>query len=129
VRAVLEGIAQRARELVEAAEADGGVALASLRVDGGMTANGAFLQVLADAVGRVVEVSGVLEATTRGAGLLAHVGAGTLPDEAAIAQTWRPARLVEPSRDEAWRGEAAASWSRAKAQAMRTIPGLSDVSF
>src|SRR5206468_7284634 len=44
VRAVLEGVAHRGAGLVEAAEADGGVTIASLRVDGGMTANAVFVQ-------------------------------------------------------------------------------------
>ena len=52
VRAVLEGVAQRAADLVEAAETDSGLAIPVLRVDGGMTANPTFLQALADATGR-----------------------------------------------------------------------------
>src|SRR2546423_11867371 len=46
VRAVLEGVAQRGADLVEAAEADGGIALPTLRVDGGMSANPTFVQAL-----------------------------------------------------------------------------------
>ena len=49
VRAVLEGVAHRGADLVEAAEADGGLSLATLRVDGGMSANPTFVQALADA--------------------------------------------------------------------------------
>jgi glycerol kinase len=129
VRAVLEGIAQRGRDLVEAAEHDGQVTLPTLRVDGGMTANGTFLQCLADATGRAVEVAPVLEATTRGAGLLAHLGVGNLADEAALAATWHPSRTIEPARDEAAREAAREEWLRAKGQALRTIPSLSSVSF
>jgi glycerol kinase len=129
VRAVLEGIAQRARELVESAQADGGVELGSLRVDGGMTANASFLQLLADATGRTIEVAPVLEATTRGAGLLALLAVGVLEDEAAVAATWRPSRTIAPDTTEVEREAARSSWSNAKAQALRAIPGLSDVSF
>jgi glycerol kinase len=129
VRAVLEGIAQRGRDLVESAQRDGGVVLDTLRVDGGMTANASFLQFLADATGRPVEVAPVLEATTRGAGLLAHLGIGNLVDEAALAATWRPSRTVEPRVDEAAREAAREDWLRAKEQALRTIPALSGVSF
>lgn len=129
VRAVLEGIAQRGRDLVESAEHDGGTTLTSLRVDGGMTANGSFLQCLADVTGRPVEVAPVLEATTRGAGLLAHLGVGNLANEAALAATWRPSRTVEPSRDEAAREAAREDWLRAKDQALGTIPSLSGVAF
>ncbi len=129
VRAVLEGIAQRGRDLVEAAEHDGDVVLPALRVDGGMTANASFVQFLADATGRPVEVAPVLEATTRGAGLLAHLGIGNLDDEAALAATWRPSRTVEPRIGEDARETAREEWLRAKGQALRTIPGLSGVSF
>ena len=81
VRAVLEGVAQRGADLVEAAEADGGVADPALRVDGGMSANPTFVQALADATQRPVEVSPVLEATTLGAAFLAGLAIGTWADE------------------------------------------------
>jgi len=127
-RAVLEGIAQRGRDLVDAAEQDGR-AIDALRVDGGMTANATFVQLLADVTGRRVEVAPVLEATTRGAGLLGCLGIGLLADEAALGATWRPSRTIEPAIDTPARDEARAAWLGAKAQALRTIPSLSDVSF
>src|SRR6202008_4926664 len=77
VRAVLEGIAHTGADLLEAAEADGGCRVASLRVDGGMSANPTFVQALADATQRPVEVSPVTEATTVGAGILAGLAVGT----------------------------------------------------
>jgi glycerol kinase len=127
-RAVLEGVAQRGRDLVEAAEHDG-QAMGALRVDGGMTANATFVQLLADATGRPVEVAPVLEATSRGAGLLGCLGVGLLSDESEIRATWHPSRTLDPVRGDAERADARASWLRAKAQALRTIPSLSDVSF
>ena len=48
VRAVLDGVAQRAVDLVEAAESDTGLTIGALRVDGGMSANPTFVQALAD---------------------------------------------------------------------------------
>ena len=78
VRAVLEGVAHRGADLVEAAEADSGLPIAALRVDGGMSDNEVFVAALADAIGRPVEISPVLEATTLGAGLLAGLAIGTL---------------------------------------------------
>ena len=76
VRAVLEGIAHRGADLVEAAEADTGIAIPTLRVDGGMTDNPTFVQALADATQRPVEISPVREATTLGAALLAGLAVG-----------------------------------------------------
>ncbi|MFP3907883.1 MAG: FGGY family carbohydrate kinase [Acidimicrobiales bacterium] len=115
VRAVLEGIAHRGADLVEAAEAESGRTIDQLRVDGGMSANPTFVQALADATGKVVEVSPVLEATTLGAAYLAALGAGLIEDEGAIAQRWEPRERVEPTgrldRDQ-WRTalERAAGW-------------------
>ncbi len=95
-RAVLEGVAHRGADLIEAAELDGGVTIGSLRVDGGMSANPTFVQALADATGRCVELSPVLEATTRGVGLLALVGARRL-EASDLARTWSPRAVVEPA--------------------------------
>ena len=124
VRSVLEGVAHRGADLVEAAEADGGCSIGSLRVDGGMTANATFVQALADAAQRPVEVSPVLEATTLGAAYLAGLAVGTWSDEAEIASKWSPARVVEPARKpnrDRWR----AAVERAKA----TVPELSSLDF
>jgi glycerol kinase len=97
VRAVLEGVAQRGADLVEAAQADGGHDLATVRIDGGMAANPTFVQALADATGKPIEVSPELEATTRGAGFLAGLAIGTWTSDDDIAATWEPAQVVEPA--------------------------------
>lgn len=97
VRAVLEGVAQRGADLVEAAEVDGDLRLDSLRVDGGMSANPVFIQALADATQRPVEVSPVLEATTLGAGFLAGLATGMWGGWGELAATWAPRDKVEPS--------------------------------
>ena len=76
VRAVLEGVAHRGADLLEAAEADTAMTIATLRVDGGMSANPTFVDALADAVGRPVEISPVTEATTLGAAYLAGMALG-----------------------------------------------------
>jgi glycerol kinase len=126
---VLEGIAQRGRDLVESAELDGGASMSTLRVDGGMTDNASFVQLLADVTGRPIDVAPVREATSRGAGLLAHLALGTLADEAAIASAWRPSRTVEPTVGDDEREARRVAWLAAKRQSLRTIPGLSEVSF
>ena len=98
VRAVLEGIAHRGADLVEAAEADAGVPIPSLRVDGGMSANPTFVQALADATGRPVEVSPALEATTLGAAFLAGMAVGTWRGWDDVGAAWTPRAIVEPVR-------------------------------
>jgi len=126
VRAVLEGIAHRGVDLVEAVEADSGVSIASLRVDGGMSANPLFLQALADAAQRPVEVSPVLEATTLGAAFLAGLAVGTWADEEELAATWSPAQVVEPRRRS---GAARQRWQEAVARARGWVPDLSAIEF
>jgi len=126
VRAVLEGIAHRGVDLVEAVEADSGVSIASLRVDGGMSANPVFLRELADASQRPVEVSPVLEATTLGAAFLAGLAVGTWADEEELAATWSPAQVVEPRRRS---GAARLRWQEAVARARGWVPDLSAIEF
>lgn len=96
VRAVLEGIAHRGADLLEAAEADAGMEVATLRVDGGMSANRTFLQALADATQRPIEVAPVLEATTLGAAFLAGMALGTWDNEDDIAAAWKPRETIAP---------------------------------
>lgn len=124
VRAVLEGVAHRGADLVEAAETDAGQVIDALRVDGGMSRNPTFVQALADAVKKPVEVSPVIEATTLGAGFLAGLAVGTWSDLDALATTWRPVTRYEPGstldRDR---------WREAVARARRWIPDLSAVDF
>jgi glycerol kinase len=124
VRAVLEGVAHRGADLVIAAETDTGLTIPFLRVDGGMSANPTFVQALADASGKPVEVSPVVEATTLGAGLLAGLGTGVWSGLDEIAASWRPAKVVDP-------GEPLdrTRWAMAVERASGWIPELSSLDF
>jgi glycerol kinase len=124
VRAVLEGVAQRAADLVTAAETDGGLAIATLRVDGGMSANPTFVQALADATARPVEVSPEREATTMGGAFAAGLALGAWSSDDDIAATWAPTEVVEPvgSFDRE-------RWADTLARAERWFPDLSAISF
>ena len=124
VRAVLEGVAHRGVDLLEAAESDSGLRVESLRVDGGMSANRFFVQALADAAQRPVEVSPVLEATTLGAAYLAGMAVGMWADEEEIASMWEPAAVVEPA------GETdRARWQAAVERSKAWVPELSALDF
>jgi glycerol kinase len=106
VRAVLEGVAQRGADLVDAAVDDSGIEIPALRVDGGMTDNPTFVQALADATQRPVEISPVREATARGAALLAALALGHYNAVDDLATTWAPRARIEPKRTldrEQWR--------------------------
>jgi glycerol kinase len=129
VRAVLEGVAHRGADLVEAAEADSGFPIDSLRVDGGMSDNTVFVTALADAIGRPVEISPVLEATTLGAGLLAGLAIGVYSSTDELADTFKPRQTIEPRTDDATRAHARERWLAARGKAEGTIPELSGISF
>ena len=129
VRAVLEGVAHRGADLLEAAEGDSGRPVESLRGDGGMSANPVFVQALADAIGRPVDLSATLEATTLGAGFLAGMAVGVWSDEEAVADAYHPARTVEPQLGDAQRATQRGRWLEARSRALKTIPELSAITF
>jgi glycerol kinase len=129
VRAVLEGVAHRGADLVEAAEVDSGYPIGALRIDGGMSDNEVFVTALADAIGRPVEISPVLEATTLGAGLLAGLAIGTYASPDDLAETFTARRVVEPRLDDATRARSRDRWLAARSKAEATIPELSGLSF
>jgi glycerol kinase len=124
VRAVLEGIAERGADLVESAETDSGGAIDELRVDGGMSRNPTFVQALADAAQKPVEISPVTEATTLGAGFMAGLAVGAWPSLEAVGATWSPLARYEP-------GEPTdrAQWRRAVERAAEWLSDLSAVDF
>jgi glycerol kinase len=129
VRAVLEGVAHRGADLVDASEADSGYSIDSLRIDGGMSDNFVFVEALADTIGRPVEISPVLEATALGVGLLAGLAVGTYASTEELAATFSPRRTVEPRLDDAGRDAQRERWLVARAKAEATIPELSGISF
>jgi glycerol kinase len=129
VRAVLEGIAHRGADLLEASERDSGHPIEALRVDGGVAQNDVFVEALADACGRPIEISPVVEATTLGAGLLAGLAIGNYGSTEDLAGTFRPWRTVEPAGDHTVRMARRERWLAARAKAEGTIPELSGIAF
>jgi glycerol kinase len=129
VRAVLEGVADRGADLLEAAETDSGLPIESLRVDGGMSANDIFVQALADSCGRPIEISPVLEATTLGAAYLAGMAVGIWADEEDVADAWSPRRVVEPGLTDEEQAARRERWLRARERSQATIPELSALDF
>lgn len=125
VRAVLEGVAHSGADLLEATEHDTGMSIATLRVDGGMSANRVFVQALADACRRPIEVSPELEATTLGAGYLAGLAAGMWSSMDQVAEAWSPRAVVEPSGRDPRRDR----WKEAISRAGRWYPDLSGITF
>ncbi len=95
-RAAMEAVAYQTHDLLAAVEADGGTLPATLRVDGGMTANGWFCQFLADVLQVPVERPGNLETTALGAAFLAGLATGMWSGTDAVSATWRCKDRFEP---------------------------------
>ena len=129
VRAVLEGVAHRGADLLESAESDSGLPVGSLRVDGGMTSNDVFVRALADACGRPIEISPVLEATTLGAAFLAGMAVGTWSDEHDVAAAWTPRAVIEPTRTTTEQAADRERWLDARSRAEGAVPELSGIDF
>lgn len=124
VRAVLEGIAHRGADLVEAAVGDTGLSIETLRIDGGMSRNKTFVQALANASMLPVEVSLVTEATTLGAAFLAGIAVGTWSSLAEAVTTWKPALIITPTT-----GLDRTQWHEAVGRSRGWIPALSSLDF
>lgn len=112
-RAALEAIALSVADVVESMQADAGLPLRRLRVDGGATANNLLLQIQADLLGIPVERPAVRETTALGAALLAGLATGFYPDTTAVAGARRIERTFRPSIDPVSRQRLLATWSDA----------------
>ncbi len=124
VRAVLEGVAHRGADLLEAAELDANTQISTLRIDGGMSANPTFVQALANTTQRPIEVSPVLEATTLGAAFLGGLAIGTWSDWDDIAASWKPVLVVEPTHQLDRQ-----RWTQAIERSSTWLPDLSALDF
>jgi len=111
-RAALEAIAYQARDLVGAMEADAGLGLSELRVDGGATVNDLLMQFQADILGKAVLRPEVTETTALGAAYLAGIGVGAL-SKAEIAERWAVDKRFEPRMGEEERARLYAGWQKA----------------
>jgi glycerol kinase len=89
-----------------------------LRADGGASANAFLMQFQADVAGCPVEVAVEPETTALGAALLAGLGAGIWPEEAAVAPRIRRGAVYDPSLAEDEREQRRAEWRAALARAL-----------
>ncbi len=128
VAAGLEAVAFQTRDLLTAMRQDmavGGIVPApTLRVDGGMTANGWAMQRLADILGESVEVAAIPETTALGAAYHAGQAVGFYGGDDSLAAGWAPARVFEPAMNEAEREARYAGWHEAVARVRSRQDGL-----
>ncbi|WP_219514891.1 glycerol kinase GlpK [Nonomuraea ceibae] len=112
-RAVLEATAWQTREVVDAMNADAGLALTALRADGGMTANNLLMQILADVLGVPVVRPMVAETTCLGAAYAAGLATGYWPGTDALRANWHKAAEWRPEIDPDVRDAEHRNWRKA----------------
>jgi glycerol kinase len=112
-RATLEATAYQSREVVEAMNADSGVDLESLKVDGGMVANDLLMQFQADLLGVPVYRPEVAETTALGAAYAAGLATGFWNSEEDLRENWAEDKRWEPNMDAAKRDEYYRFWKKA----------------
>jgi len=112
-RAALEATAYQSREVVEAMDADSGVKLESLKVDGGMVANDLLMQFQADLLGVPVIRPEVAETTALGAAYAAGLATGLWNSEDDLRNNWREDKRWEPKMDAKQRDEYYKYWKKA----------------
>jgi glycerol kinase len=112
-RAALESIAYQTAEVLHAMEADSGISLAELRVDGGAARNDMLMQFQADVLGVPVVRPRITETTALGAAYLAGLAVGYWKDAHEIAAQWQVERRFEPGMDRAAAESLMADWRKA----------------
>ncbi len=112
-RAALEAIAFQTRDVIDAVNADSGVPLTELRVDGGATANNTLLQFQADILNVPVVRPVVAETTALGAAYAAGLAVGFWSGLDELRSNWQEDKRWEPDMDSAERDRQCRSWKKA----------------
>ena len=112
-RAALEAMAYQTRDVLDAMREDSGVAIQSLRVDGGATANNWLMQFQSDVLGVNVSRPVVQETTALGAAYLAGLATGVWRDTSDIVANWQLDREFSPTMSETNRFDLVSTWRRA----------------
>ncbi|WBA19389.1 glycerol kinase GlpK [Salinivibrio kushneri] len=113
IRATLESIAYQTRDVLDAMQADSGIKLAALRVDGGAVANNFLMQFQADVLDTDVHRPEVTEVTALGAAYLAGMAVGFWDGLDELKDKAKLNRSFEPHRDEEKRNRRYRGWKRA----------------
>lgn len=112
-RAVLEAVAYQTLDVVEAMQKDSGVALSSLRVDGGMVANELLMQFQADILGVSVVRPQITETTALGAASAAALASGLVGGFDELKRNWAMDKSWQPQMDAEVRAKGIAGWKKA----------------
>ena len=115
-RATLDSLAYQVRDVLDAMQADSGLQLTSLKVDGGASANNYLLQCQADMLGADIVRPMVIESTARGAACLAGMASG-LWDKSALLKMQEIDRTFMPQMGLAERERRYKGWKKAVGRA------------
>lgn len=118
-RASLESIAFQTVDVIRAMEADSGIEVKELRVDGGATANDLLMQFQSDLLGVSVVRPAVRETTSLGAAYLAGLAVGYWDDVETISRQWSVEKRFKPELDEAVAARMLGGWIRAVERSKR----------
>lgn len=113
IRATLESICYQVNDVLHAMRADSGAPLASLKVDGGASANHLLMQIQADLIGAPVDRPLCVETTAMGAAYLAGLAAGYWKSQEDIVQNWAIDRSFRPSISAEEREARIKGWNKA----------------
>ncbi|RKJ48936.1 glycerol kinase [bacterium 1XD42-54] len=113
VRATLESLAYQTNDVIKAMEADSGIRLAGLKVDGGASANNFLMQYQADVIGDRVLRPYCTETTAMGAAYLAGLAVGYWNGMDDVRRNWKTDRVFEPSMTEEERARRLRGWNKA----------------
>ncbi|MFC9601338.1 glycerol kinase GlpK [Peribacillus butanolivorans] len=118
VRATLESLAYQTKDVLDAMEADSGIELKTLRVDGGAVKNDFLMQFQSDLLRVPVERPTINETTALGAAYLAGLAVGYWKDQEEIAQQWAIDKTFNPAMDEQESEKLYDGWKKAVQAAM-----------
>jgi glycerol kinase len=120
-RAALEAIAYQTRDVLDAMSADSKVALKSMRVDGGATANNLLMQIQSDVMGIEIIRPEVIETTALGAAYAAGIAVGVWKSQDDVRNNWRENQRWSSTRDPNLRAEEYAQWTKAVQRTLNWI--------
>ena len=112
-RAALESIAYQVMDVLKAMEADAGIKVRELRVDGGASINDLLMQFQADVLGVPVVRPEITETTALGAAYLAGLAVGFWKDQSEIATRWQENQRFKPAMKASERARLCAGWAKA----------------
>ena len=113
IRATLESLAFQVNDVINAMQADSGITLSTLKVDGGASANNFLMQFQSDIMGAPVHRPVCVETTAMGAAYLAGLAVGYWESKEAVVKNWQIDKVFQPDMTEAERTELVNGWNKA----------------